>query len=95
MPSQRISSRSDDERENAQAVALFADGLDPLFFDPGLRIENRAGPGGLTSTPNGNAVSGSDTTLRTNVAIGPIIPEPSCSLLALAGCVAFFARRRK
>lgn len=64
--------------------------------DPGLRVENRLGAGGTVSTANGSpATPDGNGNLRTNVAIGPVIPEPSCSLLALAGCAAFLARRRK
>ena len=61
--------------------------------DPGLRVENRDGAGGLVSTPNGSAAAPDGSgNLRTNIAI---VPEPSCSVLAFAGCFAYFARRRK
>lgn len=64
------------------------------FADPGvLRVENRSGAGGLVSTPSGDVADTSGGNLRTNVPVIPV-PEPSCSLLAIAGCVAFIARRR-
>lgn len=65
--------------------------LDMTLADAGLRIENRSGAGGVISTPNGSAaVPDGNGNFRTNIPV----PEPSSSLLALAGCVAFFARRR-
>ena len=68
--------------------------LDISLSDDFLRVENRSGAGNLVSTPSGDAVNTSGVALRTATPVNPV-PEPSCSLLALAGCVAFLTRRRK
>ncbi len=67
--------------------------LDISASDDFLRVENRLGAGGTTSTPSGDAVSPTATALRTTVPSSPV-PEPSSSLLAAAGFVGFVSRRR-
>ena len=66
--------------------------LNISFADPGIRAENRLGGGGTTSTPSGDPVSPSATSLNTTI---PVVPEPASAALMLVGFVSLAARRRR
>ena len=67
--------------------------VDITFADVGLRMENRLGAGGTTSTPNGTALA-PGTNPQTDIPAIPV-PEPSCMFLLSAVGLLTFARRAR